>query len=1176
MRRFARRIRSGKVVNPADVEGASTLPRVIHPTTDATRNAFVDNTVCNSRYTAVTFLPLNIMEQFSRPLNFYFLLVACLQFIPVIAPVNPMSTLLPLLFAFTLTAVKEGYDDVKRHRSDTECNTRRFDVLRRGEWAKVNSMDIRVGDVLRLHRDEEIPCDGVCIASPTEAGGVVYIRTENLDGEIDLKPRLAVAGSPLNLTSAAADVERFAADVSISCPTPNSVIDHFDATMSSGEPPRGSTSMASTHLLLQSAYVKNTESLIMIAVYTGSETKAGMNKSPAVVKWALVDRLTSRYAMVIFAFQMFVALVFGVAGFVNNLSMEKHSWYLGADKSDGDTDPSSDFNIIIFPLRFFLLTSVMIPISFKFMVDMAKYYMALVLEWDLAMWDDERGEGMRVKNSGIVEDLAQIQYVLSDKTGTLTKNEMTLKGASVGGVLQWVDDQGHLRSGDGQPAVELGTASAFLNALALCNTVDIIGEVQPAEVPRYAAVSPDEEALCKGAAVMGRTLVKRDRHTAVLVAEGEKRVYRVVDVFAFTSERKCMSIVLEVVEPAPTSDAQRFVIISKGADERMVQLLHGGDATPEVVTLTTHITQFAAFGLRTLVVAQRFIPADELARFTAASDKAALLLEGRDVAIAAAHALLERDLSVVGASAVEDRLQDDVQGTVQQLLTAGVKVWMLTGDKVETAQQIAVSCGLFSPTALKHQNHINIAGDDWERTLMEYRPPVHIQNQRPNFAKPTMREAVMEGIKSFGKSSSKPAMARQTPRGDSYTSDSPPLLGTPGSNSSMADDVCTMLVQGGTTLDAIMSRPECREKFLNLAMISQAVVCARVTPAQKAAVTAMVKGEGAVTLSIGDGGNDVAMIQEAHVGVGIIGKEGQQAARAADFAITQFRHLATLMLVHGHMSYRRTCYIVQYSFYKSMLISFIQLAYNASAGGMSGVSFWNSFFLTVWNGAFTLPQALFYCLDRCVPRHVLLKHPALYRLSQNGYGLTMGSFFSFVNRGVAQSVGLLVLLFWMYSDYSSPVDGSTESNDVVFTVGYTTLLLVQVGTVVIESNSITPLNAIAIFGMPFAYLAVTATYSSIPRLQYYSVFARSMRLEHWLFAFVATALLFMPHYVWTVVRMRLWPNAVDIARRNEIAKQRRSPLGRSSWLRQWITFSDQEPVETDRLTPPSSQSLHRV
>lgn len=1280
--------------------------RVIQPLDEATAGQYRDNLVINSRYTVQNFIFKNLYEQFSRPLNFYFLLVAMLQFISVIAPVNPLSTLLPLLFAFTLTAVKEGYDDVKRHRQDAAYNSKPRTVLdsTRSAWVKRRNADIRVGDVLLLTEGEEIPCDVVVVGSTS----AVYIRTDNLDGEIDLKPKETVRWSTVaadgrtremhTLCPAisateeppAISVAAAMSRLSLECPPPSAMVESFegraDITSDSSDPSASTTIAATTaqgeirvplthhHLLPQSCLLKNVSQAVCVAVYTGDDTKCGMNKRDPPVKWAQIDKDVSRYSVYIFVCQMLNAFVFGFIGYTANRTVHERVWYLPQPANEASA------SAVIYPLRFFLLTTVMIPVSFKFVVDVCKYYMANTVEWDGSMMHatpagadgrppahtnslqhmlgarPELLTGCKVKNSSILEDLGQIDYVLSDKTGTLTQNVMVMDSVTVCpcyhvAVAKLADTYttlpDHIVASD---ASAMSTIHLFAQMVALCNTVEVVhsptvpgaaGGGAAASDIAYHAASPDEIALCNGMRKLGVTLAFRNERRAMLrvhhgsvpistrisrtaAANFMDETWLIHHTFPFSSEKKAMGVLVE--EP----DTARIWLVVKGADDRVLAMAGGASSSPSAASSTAPLNAecaaklalYAHRGLRTLLVGRKEISREQLAQFQHAVDEANCMTEGRQARLDALRAQMETGIEILGITAIEDKLQEAVQETIGDMLVAGIKVWMLTGDKMETAQQIGLSCGLYHVG-----DRVICVGEDgsgggedrhdWRRSLMNFPMellPALVEDKaaarqslwRTNGLTKAVAWATgkeLEGrVLRFDQHdathfSNAPLLAMQRsadgnnsssavggagavlddaislastePRPHSCLSSSPaqPLQdfgeerhhgrtwGRETEDTAVRPTV--LVVQGGAVLEAILQDPALRERFAAITSRCRSVICARTTPSQKAAITHFVRGRGFMTLSVGDGGNDVAMLQEAHVGVGIAGKEGQQAARAADFSITQFSDLRALLFVHGQQAYARTAYVIKYSFYKSMLISFIQLAYNVVGTHASGGTFWNSFSLTMWNGFYTLPQTIFYCFDRCAPRVVLERNPYLYKMTRHAVDIDPTEFFvSFVLRGVLQSIVLLWLSTSIYgAGFAYAADGGAASNDVTFSVAYTALILSQIFTVWWESHSLTPLNVLMLLGMPAFYFYSTLVYSDRPALQYYGVFRRSLDNTGILASLGVAAALVVPGLLyWTLVSLR-HPNPRDTLRRAEVRRQRFLVGGRdtlraeSAWVR---------------------------
>jgi len=278
------------------------------------------------------------------------------------------------------------------------------------------------------------------------------------------------------------------------------------------------------------------------------------------------------------------------------------------------------------------------------------------------------------------------------------------------------------------------------------------------------------------------------------------------------------------------------------------------------------------------------------------------------------------------------------------------------------------------------------------------------------------------------------------------------------------------------------------KKFLELCIRAKTVICCRVTPQQKAQVVQLVKQrKKKVTLAIGDGGNDVGMIQMASVGVGISGREGLQASRAADYSFAKFKFLKRLILVHGRRSYKRTALIAQYSFYKSLLIAFIQICYSYYTL-FSGVTFFDGFALTVYNLVFTGIPIFFYLLDKDLPDETLIEHPDLYKETQRSKNLTVGTIIGWIALAAVQAV----IVFWMtiyifgtnflFRQTGFPIDYVTISF-----VTYTVIIFINSTVLAYETHSFTWINHVCIWGMPILYFIVMTISNIIPSNDFYYV-----------------------------------------------------------------------------------------
>ncbi|KAJ6865865.1 phospholipid-transporting ATPase 2 isoform X1 [Populus alba x Populus x berolinensis] len=755
-----------------------------------THDLYCDNRISNRKYTLLNFLPKNLMEQFSRFMNQYFLLIACLQLWSLITPVNPASTWGPLIFIFAVSATKEAWDDYNRYLSDKKANEKQVWIVRKGIKKHIQAQDICVGNLVWLRENDEVPCDLVLIGT-SDPQGLCYVETAALDGETDLKTRGV-----------------------IECPNPDKDIRRLDANLRLFPPfiDNDVCPLTIKNTILQSCYLRNTEWACGVAVYTGNETKLGMSRGIPEPKLTAMDAMIDKLTGAIFVFQIVVVMVLGIAGNVWKDTEARKQWYVLYP------DEGPWYELLVIPLRFELLCSIMIPISIKVSLDLVKSLYAKFIDWDREMIDLETDTPSHATNTAISEDLGQVEYILTDKTGTLTENKMVFRICCISG--NFYGNEAGDASKDKQllNAISSGSPDVvrFLTVMAICNTVIPVQSKTGAIL--YKAQSQDEDALVHAAAKLNMVLVCKNGNILELRFNTSAIQYEVLETLEFTSDRKRMSVVVRDCQNG------KILLLSKGADEAILPYASPGQQTR---TFNEAVEQYSQLGLRTLCLAWRELKEDEYEEWSSMFREASSTLVDREWRIAEVCQRLERDLEVLGVTAIEDRLQDGVPETIYTLRKAGIHFWMLTGDKQNTAIQIALSCNFISPEPKGQLLLIDgkteeEVGRSLERVLL------------------TMRTTASE------------------PKDVAFVID-------------------------GWALEIALKHYW--KAFTELAILSRTAICCRVTPSQKAQLVQILKSCDYRTLAIGDGGNDVRMIQQADIGVGISGREGLQAARAADYSI---------------------------------------------------------------------------------------------------------------------------------------------------------------------------------------------------------------------------------------------------------------------------------------------------
>lgn len=538
---------------------------------------------------------------------------------------------------------------------------------------------------------------------------------------------------------------------------------------------------------------------------------------------------------------------------------------------------------------FLLLYNNFIPISLYVTIELVNVGQAYLIASDAELYDEELDCPCVVRSSNLVQELGMVSNIFSDKTGTLTRNEMKLVKFLVNGVLYDVPQgdnsttenteirsvsptQSPHSSGASLSSVHMtlkagGTQCValmkFLRCLSTCHTV-VRGKDG-----KYRAESPDELALVEGVMPFDCSLVERSTALMTVTLAGNQQAFEILAVNAFNSDRKRMSVLLR------DTVSGQYIALCKGADNIMMPLCNISDA--HKASISASLLDLARMGLRTLCVAERVLDNAAAGEWLAKYRAAASSITNRAESMAAAAAELELGMELVGITAIEDRLQDEVPEVIADLAKAGIILWMLTGDKEETAIQIGISCNLLlDDTKLFFLTRITSA-EAYNNAL----------------------QGVYDDILSH------------TVEGKGYVVDS--------------NIVEIALVMDGPSFKFFDdTNPNQRQWLLYVGKACRSVVACRLTPIQKQQVVGLVKKDSvptAITLSIGDGANDVSMIREANVGVGIFGKEGRQAANNADFAIGQFKFLRKLLLVHGRWNYNRQSRVFLYSMHKNMVLT---------------------------------------------------------------------------------------------------------------------------------------------------------------------------------------------------------------------------------------------------------------
>ncbi len=1019
----------------------------------------------NNKFNVITFFPITLFNQFRQFGNFFYLLMSISQFFPELAVGFLFTYIAPLAFVIAVSMGKELYDDINRRIQDKKTNSAKITVIVPSadkssiQLTQKDASQLQIGDIIELKKDSRVPADIIVLKTFNEAeDNQAFIRTDQLDGETDWKLRKAPG-----VTQAMNEIQFFTSDAFAEYEPPSKLIYNFQGVIQCKTEDGEKKEPLNLENTMWASTVVASKKVIGIVIYTGKETRAKMNSSSPKVKIGILDNEINRLNIYLFVITFIVAFIIASAkGFQNKFI----------------------FNFI----KYIILFCAIIPISLRVNLDVSKTYFSVIINRDKDI------PGTIARNSTIPEELGRISYVFSDKTGTLTKNEMIFKIIAMETEIFAEDKFEDLKGivldeckdydaplldlvkseSSGSEEIESSTISISssqstevkkkkrihrhrsklirdtITAMCLCNNVTPVADDNDPNKMTYQASSPDEVALVKFAVTLNMRLVGRtDKEIKLTDAADNTEEFEVLANFPFSSDTKRMGIILK------NKKHGHIIYYLKGAENVMMRFVKD----EYVNYIAENAENLATKGLRTLVLSQKLIPQDYFDKWNKEYEEAKTSMEDRQQKIADVVSKLENNMDFLCVTGVEDLLQDDVATTIDNLRNAGMKVWMLTGDKVETATCISISAGLKAKT---HKIY-TIKNDE---------------------------------IKSEAKNEEKPPENVLLSKFEEY-------------KRKIHIDPHLFIIDGDT-LDLALKN--CEKDFFETAMLAPSVVCCRCSPTQKRIIVKTIKKyTDARTAAVGDGGNDVAMIQEADVGIGIVGKEGLQASLAADYSIMEFRSLNMLLLWFGRIAYKNTSMMSNFIIHRGLIIAFNQFIFSCIFY-FNPVPLYSGFLSFGYSTIFTSLPCICVLLDQDVNKNNVLTFPTLYKILLKGRELNLKSFLFWLFKSIFQAFIIMFGSIILFED--------TIFLKIV-TVTFTALIYLEVLNVYLEINKYHWFMGVSFGATLLVYLLTIGLLNNY--LDIYFIFEWGTFFKIPLIAVISWA----PFFIGSFIKKKFFPETIE-------------------------------------------------